>query len=94
MEIAISFKAQGAPKNHIVSFSVQDVKLKDLGKLLSCLPEAIAKSYANTVAALDSDEKDVRPMAERLILRYCTDGIYQEGTQDSKPSPDLPQTRK
>lgn len=71
METSIKFKAQDEPEDDLVSFSLEDVRVKDLGVVLNHLPEALAKAYANTVAMQRSEAEDVCEQAEAFILSRC-----------------------
>lgn len=89
MEISIKFKPQGKPENDLVSFSFEDIKVKDLRIILSQLPEILAKVYAGTVAA--SSSKKSREAAEGFILRCCNPQIYQADTRPCQAAVDNPQ---
>lgn len=71
MEVSIKFKSQDNPENDLVSFSLEDVSVKNLGAVLNSLPETLAKSYATIIAAQTEANEDVFDWAEKFILSRC-----------------------
>lgn len=84
MDAIIKFKVHGSPSNNLVSFAFEDVRVRDLGAVLHHLPEALAKSYANTVALQLSKDKATIDELESFILRCCTEYTCQEGNSDGQ----------
>lgn len=71
MEISIRFSRSDnkhAP-DYRVSFSVEGVSVYDLGAVLSHLPEALAESYANTMAVQSSKRYD----GDSAVLKIIQD---------------------
>lgn len=91
MEVSIKFKPRDTADNGLVSFSFENIRVKDLGAVLSRLPEALAKSYANTVATIvGPNDEAVRELAERFILRRCIAKTSPGDTQSGQTGDGMP----
>lgn len=91
MEVSIKFKPRDTADNGLVSFSFENIRVKDLGAVLSRLSEALAKSYANTVATIvGPNDEAVRELAERFILRRCIAKTSPGDTQSGQTGDGMP----